>query len=694
MREERLYINGELVDIDENTNIAMSIKSNLLVDVSKMTSNNTYTIKLPKTARNQKILRHVDLVQTQDIYAYQMHKARFFRGGVELIKDGRATVLQVTESSIEISIIWGLFPKFSSILSEGVTLNQLESDDKILYKNSNVLSTYEDALKASYFYAGYDVYRHEKKVDDTWKSSELMVHPIVTTTFTGTFGGSRASGSNGGNENLHPVVKASWVLELIKKCKGVDFLFDDVSKRYIDTLIIPLINKKSNELTYVGSFKAKLLATNAKGAITIEVTEKSSVFNAEVGARVTTLKVVGDASLILDVRGGWEFDVTGAVLNGTTGKMDSTGNITYYDRYMYRYGYYLRVTVKYGGDIHEYIIGDTREHCIAMVPAGYRGMCRYTYEGKGRVEVKDGGEVTFEWLNPIDLKGASFTGGEVKVLLSSSDDVPSGGYYPIAYNLPKIKIIDYVKFLAAITGTFPLQMSNDNVVRFVPLSIVWQKRDEARDWTKRLIAYGNENKPQNIEFNISNYGQNNLYRWKEDDETKGNYDGNLKIENETLDVEKVIFDFPFAATDGNNVPMYDEIGGTSTSTTGDGRFGGSRSDSTTVDGTTVQTSTSDSSYSACKDRILQLTKGAANNAQAIFNINMQEIINEKYRNVAESLQNAKVIKEKILIKNMELAAFDETKPVYLSQYGAYFAVLELSTNGNGMAEATMLQLNF
>lgn len=694
MKEERLYINDELVDIDESTNIVMSIKSNLLVDVSKMTSNNTYTIKLPKTARNQRLLRHVDLVQTQDIYAYQMHKARYFRGGVELIKDGRATILQVTENSIEISIIWGLFPKFSSILNEGVTLNQLESDDKILYKNQNELSTYEDALNANYFYAGYDVYRHEKKVDNTWESMELMIHPIATKVFTGVLGGVVGVGNSGVQDNLHPVVKASWILELIKKNRGIAFEFDEISKRYIDTLIIPLINKKSNELTYEGLFKAKLLHTNIKGAIPIEVTEKSSVFNAEVGARVTTLKVVGDASLILDVRGGWEFDVTGAVRNGMVSKTDSAGITTYYDRYMYRYGYYLRISVKYGGVTHEYIIGNKREHCIAMVPAGYRGMCRYTYEGKGRVEVKDGGEVTFEWLNPIDLKGASFTGGEVKVLLSSSDDVPSGGYYPIAYNLPKIKIIDYVKFLAAITGTFPLQMSNDNVVKFVPLSTIWQNREEARDWTKRLIAYWNENKPQNIEFNISNYGQNNLYRWKEDDTTKGNYDGNLKIDNETLDVEKVIFDFPFAATDGNNVPMYEEKATTSTSTSGEGRFGGRRDEETTIDGKDVQTNTSDNSYSACKDRILQLTKDDKNKAQAIFNINMQEIINEKYRNVAESLQNAKIIKEKILIKDVELATFDETKPIYLSQYGAYFVVLELNTNGNGIAEVTMLQLNF
>lgn len=76
MKNERLYIDGELVDIDGGTQITMSIKSNLFRDVSKIVSNSTYTVKLPKTVRNQKILLHVDLVQNTSIYAYRLHKAR------------------------------------------------------------------------------------------------------------------------------------------------------------------------------------------------------------------------------------------------------------------------------------------------------------------------------------------------------------------------------------------------------------------------------------------------------------------------------------------------------------------------------------------------------------------------------------------------------------------------------------------
>ena len=71
---------------------------------------------------------------------------------------------------------------------------------------------------------------------------------------------------------------------------------------------------------------------------------------------------------------------------------------------------------------------------------------------------------------------------------------------------------------------------------------------------------------------------------------------------------------------------------------------------------------------------------------------MQEIIKDKYRHVAESLQNAKIVTETVRIRDLELIDFDETKPVYLAQYGSYFAITEIKADENGYAEVTMFQL--
>lgn len=699
MKDERLYIDGELVDIDDTTKITMNIKSNLFRDVSKIASNSTYTVKLPKTVRNQMILKHADLVQARDGYPYLTHTARYFRNGVEVIKDGRLTVLQVTETAIEVCIVWGLFPNFSKLMNAGTTLNQLKSNDRLLYKSSNEVNTYEDALKANYFYADYDVWTHEKKVDYTWRSGTGMTYPvshaysfICSSAFFGEghFGRRNAVATDNGVENLHPVVKASYVLELVKKQTGIDFSFIGAAKEYVDTLIIPLINKKSNELTFDGQFKADIQASMNAGALSLKVTEASSVFDAGAGNSVSILNVKSDANVIIDFKGDWQFDITGARPNGQSSWSFDGENITY-DSYNFRNFYYIKMTVISGTESTEYIIG-RRERNMVKVPTGYQGICKFQYSGYGKIEVKAGGSVKLEWLSDGGLKGglkgAQFLGGTLKTTLSSDENVPSGGYYPISYNLPKIKIIDFVKFLAAITGTFPVQMSKDNIVEFVPLSTVWDNRGQAKDWTGRIIAQGNENKPKAIDFRMEDYAQHNYYKWKADDKVLGDYNGDLAINNETLDTEKTIFEFPFAATNGSNVPMYTAPDYSSEGK--GGHFGTGRREENGEEGKT--TMEDKPSYHACKDRILRLTRGNDGKAVAVFDINMQEIIRDKYRHVAESLRNAKIVTETVRIRDLELIDFDETKPVYLAQYGSYFAITEIKADENGYAEVTMFQL--
>lgn len=689
MKDERLYVDGELVDIDDATKIMMNIKSNLFRDVSKIVSNSTYTVKLPKTARNQMILKHADLVQARDNYPYLTHTARYFRNGVEVIKDGRLTVLQVSETAIEVCIVWGLYPNFSKLISAGTTLNQLKSNDRLLYKKSNDTNTYEEAMNANYFYAGYDVWKHEKKVDYTWRSGETMIYPQTvgnSMDFAAvTFGRSQRRANDTGIENLHPVVKASYVLELIRKQTNVDFSFVGSAKEYIDTLIIPLISKKSNELTFDGHLNADLQATTNYGALAMNVTEASSVFEAKVGDGVSVLNVKSDANVIIDFKGEWQFDITGARPNGH-GSWSYNGESMRYDNYNFRRFCYIKMTVTNGTENTEYIIGSNGQINIVKVPSGYQGMCRFEYSGYGKVDVKAGGSVKLEWLSNGGLKDAQFLGGTLKATLSSGDNVPNGGYFPITYNLPKIKIIDFVKFLAAITGTYPLQMSRDGVVEFVSLSTVWDNKGQAKDWTGRIIAQGNENKPKAIDFRMEDYAQHNYYKWKADDTVLGDYNGDLTINNETLETGKTIFEFPFTATDGDNVPMYTAP---DVSLPGkDGHFGSG----TAEDAKTTDTEAKDPSYNACKDRILRLKKGNDGKAIAVFDIYMQEILKEKYRHVKDSLQNVKIITETVRVRDLELMDFDETKPVYLAQYGSYFAITEIKADENGYAEVTMFKL--
>ena len=53
--KEELYIKGERVDLSDDE-ITLNFKSNLLGDISKITASNSYTITLPRTNKNIRLL--------------------------------------------------------------------------------------------------------------------------------------------------------------------------------------------------------------------------------------------------------------------------------------------------------------------------------------------------------------------------------------------------------------------------------------------------------------------------------------------------------------------------------------------------------------------------------------------------------------------------------------------------------------
>lgn len=681
MKDERLYIDDELVDLGTDTKITLNLKSNLFRDVSKIISNSTYTIKLPMTARNKRLFLHADLVQESAGYAYKTHQARYFRDGVEVIKDGVATILQVSDNAIEIAILWGLFAKFSKLLSDGKALDKLDTTDRILYPSQKPVEKYDDAKKKNYFYVFYDVWRKDVEPDYTWKSTQELTLPTGgygnSSNFPShTFGGSRAIGNSTNVDNLHPVVRASWLLDLIKEKTGVDFQFAEAAKEYIDTLIIPLVSNKSNELTFDKNFEATLPECNTFGVVPVTISKASNVFTARESDTVTELVAAIDTSVILDVSGEWEGDLRGAKPQGHGNR--GYGNT---DDFFFNNVNRIFVKVRGSGEDQIYPVGNSQDYILVSVPSGYRDKVKFSIKGSGKIDLKKGNSIVFEWGSSNTT--TKFLGGRIKATLQVSDSVPTDGYFPITSNLPKIKIIDYVKFLSAITGTFPLQVTSDGSVKFMPLSEIWAHKADAVDWTRRVTG-GQLQRPKGIEFVVSGYAQRNLYKWKADDRVSNVYDGVVAIDNETLEKERVVFEFPFAATNGDNVPMY--TGERPNGFHSGGSFGGG-------DGTKVASEKAPT-YSACKDRILRLMQDANGFATGWFDINMQEIINTKYREVVNTLRYAKVVSVRINIRNMELLNFDETRPIYLAQYASYFAVLEIKAESDGTAEVTLLKLEF
>jgi hypothetical protein len=808
MAEQRLYIDDQLVDVDSDTKLTLDIKSNLFQDVSKLVSNSTFSVKLPKTVRNQRIFQHADKVQNGGTdFPYKLHTARYFRNGVQLISNGRAVCLSVGDS-IEISIVWGLFPAFTNIQSNGTTLNQLNSSARLKYAGT-AYDQLDAALAQGYCYAVYDPF-HLAETGDEWTSgstpegalstnilsletgaietgeivgatlspvinSEMTTYAAVIYSFKvgqtlrirGAVGGdtkyrlyavldaansviklgdastadtaaadydviapsnadriivnvikarspsyqiiiaegatssqarARAKTYGGGHGTtsgtnispyIHPTALVPWVLNLIWEQTGVHFVWTGEAADLINRLAIPLVNNKSNDLSLDGSLDAEFVARAGCGALQVKLKSASTLFSNAVGVATDTLTVATNASVIMDVQCHWDWSVGNSKPQGsTTTYIDGVAVTTYTYAYWHNY-FVMRVTPASGDeeDIKEYIIGDETQAdgTNARFDSSDNlvdGRFYHLGTGYGKIELQVGDKITFEMRNARgNLHDVKCSGGTIKGTIDAGDSVPRGGYFPIAYNLPAIKIIDFVKFLAAITGTFPRQMGTDNAVEFVPFETLWTNIDKAQDWSMRVVAQSLYNKPKELEFKIGDYAQLNYYKWKEDDYTYGDHDGTLEVSNQTLDDEKTVITFPFAASDGNRVPTYTRPSDKS------GTFGNSSEDEDDSGDTT-----SDGTYKACKERIMQIYANANGEAALKFELNMQNILNQKYGKLRDSLQAAKVIKERIMLSDVDLLNFDETVPVYLAQYGAFFAVTEIKQASTYAADVTMFQI--
>lgn len=765
------------MDLPESTDVVLDIKSNLFRDVTKMTSNYTYTIQLPRTVHNLSVLQQADRPKSGSRYPFIFHQCHYFRGGVQIIKDGRLNVLSI-EENIEVSIYWGIMPAFSKLLESGMKLNELGVTDRVLFEKYNTPNTREEAVSKGIFFAYYNPYRIESKDNfginlvQRNKYTTEQYTPIRGRIRTGTEVGKYISGRiensadtmcalipflpsttakvqaqgkgdyrsyavldkymqvisisgedetldeytirgearaaylvvnapaeyydslspsvtgltpmhemiDGDNKEdfvgdevavdeyktspkfLQPCVTVNWLLSRIARKSGVSFVWeDDEAKSMIGSLVVPIINNKADEKTIPGSMTAGINSRDGLGALSLSISNSITSVSPNTGSNVQKLTITKDCELTFDVQ------------------------VQYYVRHQFEdaaeiqlpMGVKMTVTTPSttGGEAstQEYEFGDLKyedgqvKYSVVLRRYAIDGYLYLLSAGTNTISLKKDDVLTFETImhgiNTVNMP--SVYGGKITASVKSGDSVPIGGSFPIGINLPEIEVTSFIKFLSLVTGSFPRQLTNSTQVQFIMFSRVWRNKANAYNWSGKLIPYDRQGAPRKSEYSVSDFMQHNRYKWKEDEETHGDYDADLAISNPTLDYEQDTWTLPFAATDGNRIPIR------------------------TLDSLGMK---SGGEYKGCKERIMTL-RDDKEQAALRFDIDLQNIFDTKYKQLVASIANAHVITERLNLSDLDILDFDETKPVYLAQYGAYFAVLEIKTTSSGYSEVTMIELN-
>jgi hypothetical protein len=115
MDQLQLYINDQLVDLSNDSPVALTFQINNLAEVQNQQGNTSNQFKLPLTQRNRQILGFPDSVTFATNLPYQQYQAKLIQDGLEIIPYGFGELNGIDQDTANITILSGNVDFFDAI---------------------------------------------------------------------------------------------------------------------------------------------------------------------------------------------------------------------------------------------------------------------------------------------------------------------------------------------------------------------------------------------------------------------------------------------------------------------------------------------------------------------------------------------------------------------------------------------------
>lgn len=625
---EELYINGEAVDLKPDAATTLNYKSNLLGDISKITSSNSQTIQCPKTTRNRKIFDNPGAPAYVSDKRYNRYSARLVRNGIEIVRVGYAVLLSSSET-YEIALYWGVMANFQAWVDKAAKLNELTGTEALTW-GANITATSLSQMKsAGYGYAKYD-----------------------------------CGVSNTSLANIHPSVTAWWVLNRIATQAGFTFEIPDKHKLALRGIAIPCLSKKASpeswlaEKTYTSAY-----CTTVREFLGMDVNTGSALMAYAVGyinvkSSTQTLPVYIGNNVAYGYYANWKWSDDGIRWPVGTD---------------YRTVYMAEFSTLSLDEMEIYIdaLSVNLASSTSIVMYVKKGDAAYTefktwkiQAGQTVRELVDcsGFDKYYFILKDPKQESAAYT---VNIEITPhTEEMTYPSAFRIGLNLPEISQIDYIKAICGMLGIFAVpDPANVNNLKFVSLDTLQENKVQACDWSDKL-ARSNDDEPKTTEYKINDYCRNNYFRYKEDDTVSTNADGNLKIDSEILNAEKTVITLPFAPSDGSTIRHYEL-----------------NDDGTAVDAVQVKDRIM---------RLISDGSGLA--MLTFDGLDFTTLLSKYYSTLSRLLNGVITIAEQVMLDEYDLKSLDYSIPFYLRQYGKFYGIVSIRSTANKACEVKAIQL--
>ena len=667
MRQE-LYFDGILMDIDESTKITLVIKSNIFTEISKCVGNRTYSVQLPKTARNQRILEfaHLPAANTNSNIPYRYLQCRYVRNGIEIFSDGYAYIVSAKEK-IEVCIVWGTPAVLRAIFSDGLKLNEIPDDGKKApYVRYNEVTRWADLPSAiwddGYCYAAIDFLKYgNKRNNDIYDTPEAAARmPKMG--------------------YLRPCVFLQYITDRLYNLYGITFDLDANIYGLLQDLIFPCVTENVN-----ANYPARTYYYANDDLWTV-IQKSSTVFpdttNRDDYYYYARANPVCDVELTISYNVSYRYECSEDDLRRVINVLDrKIGANVYVSEQGTRFF-----------PANSVFVFDS--HGNPWNPdSGTNITDTWTIQAIGNIlniEAKGGDSVSMINSHDGNIRLYILTGQNVSYC-SFTPKVKSMLYgidYPLTLNLPNMKVVDFLQWLAGITGTFPRQTDNGNrTLEFVHYHRLFDNTQIALDWSDKLVRAYDDGAPREIGFTVDGWAQVNHFAYGNSKDVGDFADGKVVISNVQLDEEQDIVGDVFDALQyGNNVPTYKVNEEDNAERLLAYLFPSEDETDEPLEADNPE---------PCVMTTQLLTVNDVDYVQGVFDDTLywRNILqSNRYAGLIRSLQKAKILHEVFALTELDIKQFDETIPVYLAQYGHYYAVTEIKSSDAGVAEVTLFQL--
>lgn len=608
-----LIIEGQHVDLAPDTDITLEYVNNLLGDIGKISLSHSYTVKLPKTTRNTRILDDPGSPGHESGVTRRFLNARYYRNGIDLIGNAQAYIMKTTPNEYELALVWNTLESLQALSQYKGTLNDLPDLPTLTWIGPN--GTTPDYTggndKDGALFAFYNSGLGGTK------------YPTVDTA-------------------THPSIKMEDLIRRILTNAGVPYIISAEAKNDIKDLVVLAApeHNPNRQMEIESGSEAKLVAFRA----------------ATINNKPGTLMEINDWVH------GWDApsNATGWSQTFTTGSNDTHRvllNLQSPEGLDFT-GFYLYIM---GRTVKDGVVQDQEELLRAYFKPNDSGWYLYIDE-----EIKLSGWPGYAvgFGNQLSAQVAAvFTSYKPGLPLLAANRVhkslaPSKvNQFPLQGNLPAIKQWDIIKACMAMFGwASVIQNGTLHLLKYSEIL----NTSSAYDWTAKVDM--TDGAPQEFGYTLDNWAQINTLTFQEDTPVGFEPNASLTIQDATLPEQRNFYELPFAASMQSEAPHYK------------------------VDGAEVE----DVDIAPRIFRIVD--KDGTRTLEFTEDLYGENLIESHYKRLQEVIQKPVKLTVNIRLHEIDLAQLDLSRPVYLKQYGKYYAVTKIQTSDTDLCKVELLQL--